>query len=151
MVDENLITEIRAMLGSTGCAELDRETSNELAARIAQKYAIDTRNIYWWEAIGVSAHSCGYEGEDSLRLIRDIVDGNPRVFLFVTDDQAPPWPAFYGSLDAVLVIISEQQLFEFFIVPDSLEWLIFDTHESRLIWAQIRDRPPINTCDEYDA
>lgn len=133
MVDENLIKGIHATLPRTGCIALDQKVADRMANAMAQRYAIDSSKLRWWEGMGVPSRTTQYQPHEGLNLIRKLVDGNPQVVMFVTDDEPPPWPAVRGPLDQVLFIVSEQRFFEYFLVPESLEWLIFDTHDNALV------------------
>jgi hypothetical protein len=55
------------------------------------------------------------------------------VFLVITDDELPPWVVVSGAWNGVRHLLSEARFFEFFVVNTSLRWIVFDTHDNRLV------------------
>ena len=101
---------------------------------ISCRYKIDTKNIWWWENPKVTFSTISYGSSYALELIKGIVGSDSEVVtLVVTDDEPSPWPAWRGELRCIIDVIYELRYFEYFLVGENQNWLIFDNHHNQLI------------------
>ena len=56
-----------------------------------------------------------------------------KIYFVITDDEFYPWPVFDCKKDLFIVILKEQQYFEYFVFDASMKQVLFDTHENKLI------------------
>lgn len=133
-MDDELINEIRSVAHDMGCVtELDKKEVQEIYDKINSRFIKEEKKIWWWESLSIPSTSIEYGEHDGLSLIREIIKNNLKVLIFITDDEAPPWPAFEGKLEDILEIIKSQRFFEYFLTSKDCKWLIFDTHHNSLI------------------
>lgn len=136
MIDQELIEDIRhTFLELTTLHELDPEEVESLAEKIANKFIIDRSKIWWWESLTSNSFVIEYGEEDGLKILENLISNDQPVFLFVTDDEPEPWNVFIGNFGCILDVLKNQRFFEYFIVSEEIEWVVFDTHHNSLFIA----------------
>ena len=138
MIDQELIEDIhRASVGLATFHELNLVDSENIIAKISKKYISDTSKVWWWESLESDSFTIEYGEEDGLKILENLISNDQTVFLFVTDDEPEPWNIFKGDFSEVLNVLKEQRFFEYFIVSEEIEWIVFDTHHNSLVIAGI--------------
>ena len=94
-----------------------------------------------------------YDNEDSITLLLSIVPNpNEEAYLFVTDDEWPPWTGLRGGLSAIAAMLRELSFFEYFVVGLEMTWIVFDTHHNTLVGYGIKAPPSeqaVNKAGDY--
>lgn len=112
---------------------LDADETERLTWDVASRFVEDPSCLWWWESLLGVSQSIEYHG-DGLKLLSTLLAARSgELTLFVTDEQRPPWMALRGSRDALIELLGDHQSFEYFVVDDSLDWIIFDTHHDCLV------------------
>lgn len=134
MIDEGLVAELSAICAADPrLVYLSAEATDDLLARVAARFRVDTSRLWWWEGIP-NARSVPYaEGQGLSELARLVVDPDGDLTLVVTGDEPPPWLGIAGPLPALLQLLNETPHFEFFVVDNELNWIVFDTHHDELV------------------
>lgn len=134
-MDFELVNEIRhTMSAGVKLKELSRDCSQQVLSKVAEIYVRNCESVWWWDDLKEAPLTVGYGDKDGLALLKEIIrEPSTSVFLVVTDDAPNPWPVFHGELDTVIEVISEQRLFEYFLVAEGYSWVIFDTHHNSLV------------------
>lgn len=133
-MDTELIDNIRFFLKNMETiAELDKDKSHKLITKASRKFVSDPMKRWWWESLSCDSKTVEYSDDDGLEIIKMNLKGDNSVFLVVTDDEFTPWPVFQGNLDEILELISEQRYFEYFLIGETEDWLIFDNHHNVLV------------------
>lgn len=136
MIDEELIESIRSMFDdSPALLELDKEEAKGLASSVASRYVSDTNKIWWWESLKSDSLVIDYGEEDGLNMLENLICNDKSVIIFITDDQPEPWCVLRGASSEILNVIKNQRFFEYFIVPEELNWIVFDTHHNSFVIA----------------
>lgn len=113
---------------------LEAEESERLRLLIASRFGLVTERTWWWERLPKEAVSLPYSDEEGLDLLLNILPTPTAPFwLFVTDDNPPPWTCIYGTGTNLIEMLREQRFFEYFIVNAGLNWMVFDTHHNTLV------------------
>lgn len=106
-----------------------------MEARIADRFGFSRTGLWWWEAVPRDAKVVrhGYTN-DGLELLLSIIPGGAEaLYLFVTDDAAPPWRCVCGTASDLVAMLRELPFFEFFIVDRGTNWIVFDTHHNVIV------------------
>lgn len=135
-MDAELMQEIHAFIKDIGgVSELECTEAVKFLNRFAANYKVEVNSRWWWESLGRTSTVIQYGDDDGLEIIKNYIDGSSIVYFVVTDDEFYPWPVFKGPLYRFMELISEQRIFEYFLVDIEEEWCIFDTHHNSLIMA----------------
>lgn len=111
-------------------------TLEELTETVAEAFVQDRDSLWWWDALAVRSASDSYGENDGLARVQDMLNGLAgRLFVVVTDDERPPWLGVRGKLQPLLMMLREHHFFEYFIVDESVSWILFDTHHNTLVLA----------------
>src|SRR4051812_35402854 len=74
------------------------DESNGLRERVAARFNLPEGGTWWWECLPTRPHSYPYSAGDGLDRLRGLLpDATVPVFMFVTDEEPPPWPCIAGS------------------------------------------------------
>jgi len=116
---------------------LNSDEVERVTALVAAAFVREPNCRWWWETLAVPASAHPYDLEiDGLRWVEQLLGTFSGPFtLVITDDQFPPWEAVRGSLDGLVAMVGDHRCFEYFIVDDSLSWILFDTHHNDLVIA----------------
>lgn len=135
MIDTDLITELEGVCRITpGISLLNSQTTEALLERIAAKFSVDRSRLWWWEGVQPTrVVECSSVGE--LADLERLMPQSAELTLVVTDDESPPWVAVLGTWRALSQMLRETRHFEFFVVNDRLDWIVFSTHDGKLIAA----------------
>lgn len=133
MIDADLVEELNSLSRVTGgLSVLSPEATEALVDRVAAKFSVDRSRQWWWEGLpGARVIEC--DPADELAALRRMLPQHEALALVVTDDESPPWIAVSGAWPALSQMLHEARLFEFFVVPDRLDWIVFSTHDNRLV------------------
>lgn len=115
--------------------ELSVEDAADYLRALIATYVQDPNRVWLWESLKPPHKEFCYGDGNGLQLVCDLIRGNPRVCLMVTDDESPPWPAFEGSLQQIVELIGRQHFFEYALVDPKLDWVLFDTHHNSIVVA----------------
>lgn len=124
----------------SGASVLPDADGERLLGRLAEIHGIDARAIWWWRSVP-DARVTVYGSSVDLwqaHLRRLLIESAPgRVFIAITDDEAPPWPVVAVENGARLIAaLGELQFFEYFVFTSDLSRIFFDTHENAIIEVQ---------------
>jgi len=91
-------------------------------------------SAWWWSKSKTKPFVLSYDKNDEqytngLKLVSE-----ESILIIITDDFAPPWPVFSGSLPHILEAINDSNYTEYVIVSPSSEWAIFDNHHNALLY-----------------
>lgn len=135
-MDERLVNDLKKRSEVFDSVLLvDDSFAEFVITKLASLYVEDKSKTWWWDSLSRQNKVVSYGDNDGLKIIRDMVGGNPKVLLYVTDDESPPWPVFTGLLSEILELIGEVQYFEFALTDVHFRWAIFDTHHNDLVVA----------------
>ncbi len=103
-MNAELMNEIQAHLSATpGLTVLDESAAAVLRSKVARRFAFPESSAWWWEHVPVPSRSFGYADGGGLSLLSKIVPvGATRVYLFVTDDDPPPWLCLSGPPQLIM-------------------------------------------------
>ena len=115
-------------------ALLKADEAEVLRTEIAHRFGFSDRELWWWEHLGSPVRSVAYSDGEGLRLLSAVLPPRTRrAFLFVTDDDPPPWLCVSGPPHALLDLVAQLRFFEFFILDEDMTWIVFDTHHNTLV------------------
>lgn len=117
--------------------QLTNEEAELVKEQIVERYVQDPKKLWFWESLKGPVTRVTYGDEDGLELISRVIQGNPILYITLTDDEFPPWPVLKGNKNDILGLISELRFFEYFITTPSFEWVIFDNHHNQLMGVNI--------------
>jgi len=131
-----LVPEITAIVhNSPGLRVLEPEESSSLAERVAAAFITDSSRRWWWGALNSEARTIDYEGGQGLEILDKAMSAvQGTIWMFVTDNKFSPWMVVSGQWDGLHYLIYESRFFEFFLVDESLSWIVFDTHHNQLVF-----------------
>ncbi len=113
---------------------LDEAAVARVTEAVATAFVADRECTWWWQALSAPAETQAYGTDDGLARVRALHESKHGDFtLVVTDDEAPPWEGVRGSLDGLIGMLREHPYFEYFVVDDSVSWVVFDTHHDCLV------------------
>lgn len=136
MIDDSLVMELAAAArANSGITLLTADASERLLVRVAARFRVDTRRLWWWEGTP-NARTVPFSEASEVDQLRELLSGQAgQLTLVVTDDESPPWVALEGTLSALVLLLEETRHFEFFIVDRDLNWIVFDTHHCEFVVA----------------
>jgi len=115
----------------TVLGEVDAE---QLRRNVRDRFGLQEELVWWWEGLSTKASSISYGSEDGLDVLISVLPTTAEnLYLFATDDEAPPWVCVSGTGQALVALLRELPCFEFFVVDAMLTWIVFDTHQNQLI------------------
>ena len=113
------------------------DEAEHLRLAVAQAFNLPTGKRWWWECVPAIAVSTGYRGDDISdwrdRMLEALPEDGQPLWLFVTDDELPPWACVTGSRKSLIDMIMQLQYVEYFVVNRQHTRIVFDTHHNRLI------------------
>lgn len=137
-MDSGLIDELNAACVAVGGVKrlLPAEEST-LIDRIARDFIQNPSMIRWWASLRFKSVRFPYgHGSPWDELQRVLADWKTAT-LVVTDDEAPPWPAYRGSCSAIVEVLQNCRFFEYFLVAPDVSMVVFDTHMNDLITTRL--------------
>jgi hypothetical protein len=137
-MDIELLDNIRECASNNpGVQILSALDAERVRGLIADRFGFPLQRAWWWETVtqpaAVVDYGNGSEGIASL--LQLVASTSEPLFLFVTDDEPPPWFGVAGSGAAIADLLRSQRFFEYFVVNRELTQIVFDTHHNRLIKA----------------
>jgi hypothetical protein len=134
MLDLELVDAIREKVGELPeVEELSPAAAGQVIDDVAGRYVFDRQQTWWWTSLK-GKHKCiRYGQDDGLAYLGRIVPSKSIAFLVVTDDEAPPWPVFRGTVEDLLSILQDLRFCEYSMVERDGNWIAFDTHDNSLI------------------
>jgi len=113
---------------------LSADESERLRTLVRDRFSFPENRLWWWEVMPDGASEIPYGNADGVTLLLSIVPNpNEEAYLFVTDDEWPPWTGLRGGLSGIAAMLRELRYFEYFVVGLEMTWIVFDTHYSALI------------------
>ena len=117
------------------CQDVPEPDAKKLIESLRDIYQFDLMNKYIWEDLVfkefVDYSNDNHYWESLARMVED--NFNNELYFVLTDDEFYPWPVFYCEKESVFLIIKEHAYFEFFIFDRSMNHLLFDNHQNRLL------------------
>jgi len=141
-VSKDLVDALRRSLRTRGeLRELDLLRVEEISGAVAERFVSDPGLRWWWDALRVPHRSIAYGEGDGIGCIRGLLGTErDRISMIVTDDEFPPWFGVEGNLGALSELLQDLPYFEYFLVDDSFEWIVFDTHSNTVVVAGIEHK-----------
>jgi hypothetical protein len=136
--ERELVQSIRAYVNRhPALTVLRAEEAERLRLAVAQSFELPAARCWWWECIPASHAFVDYPSGDVSawrdRMQEMLSADDQPLWLFVTDDELPPWICVTGSRDSLIEMLMELPYVEYFIVNQQLSRILFDTHHNRLI------------------
>ena len=135
-MDEKLVKNIQSTIeqDSEPCSIVDPEVSLNIIKELSKIYSFSFNDLYWWENVKADvSYKYSDNNEWTTKLSEMIKVYGEEVLLFITDDEYTPWPAFKCNTDRLITLLSGQRFFEYFIVDEKFEYILFDTHHNVLL------------------
>ena len=135
-MDSELIRELTNFAAERPAVSvLAQNEADELRLRVANRFGFKDGQVWWWDNLPHGVRSLSYAAEAGglSQLARMLPETGAPLFLFVTDDEPPPWPCIVGPGPALAEMLGSQRFFEYFIVNGDAEWILFDTHHNALL------------------
>ncbi|HLL53150.1 MAG TPA: DUF6756 family protein [Myxococcaceae bacterium] len=134
-MDTELATAISTYVATKPEIRLLKDGEAELVrTEVARRFEFSDQQAWWWEHVPSPVKSLAYSDGEGLRLLSTVLPAETqRAYLFVTDDDPPPWLCVSGPPHALLELVAQQRFFEFFIVDEGMTWIVFDTHHNTLV------------------
>ena len=112
------------------------EEGDHLCKQVAARFNFPEGRNWWWDSLPQGTFSCAYSGDESFDKLRELLpNGSVPMFMFVTDDEPPPWQGIAGGKDDLIELLREQRFFEYWIAGGEGRWIVFDTHHNTLLAA----------------
>ena len=113
---------------------LGDDEAESLRVRVAARFGWVEGRLWGWEARPAHATSISYGGTDGVARLEELLPASSApLYLFVTDDEAPPWPCVCAPKSVLAELVREHRFFEYFVVDAALEQIVFDTHHDTLV------------------
>jgi hypothetical protein len=140
MLDSDLLEELSTYSNQVGgIYTLSEDAVGLILEDVMEFFIRDPDCIYWWQSLKLTCqyhHYGAQNGLDSLMsIVCNRVQDQDLLYLVVTDDEVPPWPIFAGPIKEIVQLLQSCRFFEYFIVPKSMNWILFDTHMNELVFA----------------
>jgi len=74
-------------------------------------------------------------GADGLAVVLDILGGSSVQVLVITDEDSAPWQALRGTLSDLVDVLRHLPFVEYFLVDESFERIVFETHHQCIVAA----------------
>ena len=135
-MDSELRDDILSVVDSTDRLRvLDAAEVHAVTDELGARFVEDTSVIWWWESLRPPTVRISYGDADGLEWLLRIVPDEATVRLAATDDEAPPWLMVEGRIGALVEMLRQLRIFEYWIAPIDGEWMVFDTHANGLVVA----------------
>lgn len=136
-MDEELRKELSLALQHIGGVRLlKQDEADELIEKARGAFVADPGRLWWWESVSSPCSSRTYgESDVSKILLASLREKGPQFYMVITDDQPRPWAVVSGDLDGLIKVIQGTRPFEYFLMDESIAWILFDTHHNSLIAA----------------
>lgn len=135
-MDSELRRDILSLVESTdGLRVLTAVESQAATDALRARHVNDPATIWWWTSLRPPTFRVSYGDADGLEVLRSYVPEQATVRLAATDDEQPPWLIVEGRIDALIEMLRELRIFEYWVAPVDGEWMVFDTHDNALIVA----------------
>jgi hypothetical protein len=132
-IDQELLADLSEAARRVGVTELSPAEAEHIARSAQAKFVTAPEATWWWTALREPAISLRYGNEDGVTLLLRLLPSDTTLLLFVTDDESAPWPAFEGAPLDLARMLREERVFEFWVAPRDMGWIVFDTHENALV------------------
>ena len=134
VVEESLLEELSEVSNRIGgVAPLPEESRARELQKISDIYVTDSTSRWWWKHLSQKSKQISYDENDDFSTLLSLVNTQDGCFLVVTDDELPPWPIYSGDIGSIAKVLRECRYFEYFLVSENYEWIVFDTHMNELI------------------
>jgi hypothetical protein len=121
-----------------GIRLLDATEVQQITEKVANCFIKDKNHLWWWESLSQSPTIIKYDNSEFLEVIGGFLGHKSGALcLILTDDEFPPWCGIAGESEDMLAAIQELPAIEFFIVPQDIGWIVFETHHNELIIAGV--------------
>tara|TARA_R110002020_G_scaffold68215_5_gene178557 strand:+ start:940 stop:1374 length:435 start_codon:yes stop_codon:yes gene_type:complete len=123
------------LLSDPAVIQATQEEQNRILSQLSELIKCQQKDAaWWWDKSNVKPFVLSYD-----QIPEQYINGFKLVFeesvlLAVTDDFAPPWPVFSGSLSHFLEVIGDSNYSEYVFISKSFEWAIFDNHHNALLF-----------------
>ncbi len=113
---------------------LQQDEAERVRTQVARHFGFSDRQAWWWQNVSSTRKLLTYSAGEGLELLSSLIPaGTQRTYVFVTDDDPPPWLCLSGPPQALLDLVAAQRFFEFFLVDEDMTWIIFDTHDNTFV------------------
>lgn len=130
-----LLTSLRAYVAvHPGGTMFNEVESTRRRVLVRERFNLPENHSWWWQCLK-EARSFSYtDGDAGLNLLKNTVPDKAQVvWLFVTDDELPPWYCISGTIDYLVEMLREHRFFEYFVADPDVSWVVFDTHHNELV------------------
>ncbi|HWK02140.1 MAG TPA: hypothetical protein VNS58_00815 [Puia sp.] len=117
------------------CDFIPDENGTQLIIRLAEKFSFEIKQLFMW-ANKNPAEVYDYQKTPNQwehLLLRSLANFSDRIFLVVTNEDFFPWKVLDCKKDNCIKLLTELPYFEYFIFDDSMDYVLFDTHDNALI------------------
>lgn len=136
MTDAGLLKELDAAVNRIGSVRrLSGPAADACVDLLRDSFVETSGHRWWWDALRVPGSTHDYGSGDGLSYLLGLVQLEPTVLLFVTDDSHPPWAVYEGPPKMIVDILRECRFFEYAMAAPDATWVIFDTHHNQLVIA----------------
>jgi hypothetical protein len=134
-MDTDFLSDLSdALQRSPEVRRLRGEDAEALEQRVAHRFGFPAAHAWWWEQLRPPVRSFEYGQGDGLSVLHSsLPSGSRDSYLFLTDDNPPPWICLQGPVDSLIRVLRELRFIECFFVDESLSWILFDTHHNAVI------------------
>lgn len=134
-MDQELCDGIRVYVAANPDLRLlNADETESLRKEVARRFGISDQQLWWWENLPLPTRSLAYSAGEGLQLfLENVPSGTQMAFLFVTDDDPPPWVCVSGPPQALIGLLAQLRFVECFMVDEAVNWVIFDTHHNMLV------------------
>jgi hypothetical protein len=119
-------------------AVVPEAVAHALAEQVRRRLGVAADAVWWWQACA-PLENIGASNMGLHAALATLPGSEGSLFMFVSDDEPPPWPCVTGSAMALSALIAESPYFEYLIAPPDAAWVLFDTHDNQLLlWREPR-------------
>ena len=94
----------------------------------------DKNRPFLWESLKMEPTFKFFDdGKGFTNICKIVPDENEVVWFMVEDDSLPNYPIFKCSIKDAVKIIGECYVFDYYIIPESKDWLLCETHHGHLV------------------
>ncbi len=135
-MNSDLRDDVLALARRTdGLRVLDGVEAQVATDGLGARFVEDKAAVWWWESLRPPSVHIAYGDTDGLEALLRLIPKEATVRLAVTDDDPPPWLMVEGRIEALVEMLRNLRIFEFWIAPLDGEWVVFDTHVNSLVVA----------------
>jgi hypothetical protein len=115
-MESDLISELHvALLRFPELRLLSGHDTETLRASVARQFELSTGGPWWWEELRVPVRTLEYGQDDGLTVLQSVLPASTKdCYLFLTDDDAPPWSCIRGPGDALIQLLRDLRFVECF-------------------------------------